>query len=132
MEFVHLTLPLFQVNQLRPPALAQSISCDHHVTTVLPTILCCCSKPKMPPVLLRHDSAVKPLAVLGLELINKPLGVLRLLDDAFLVVLSDGAAQLVVVHGRTVLALAPQFGHATRVLNLEDPCNAHNRNSKIR
>ena len=54
------------------------------------------------------------------ELVDEPLGALRLLHDALLVVLPEGAAELVVVHGRAVLALAPQRGHAVRVDDLED------------
>ena len=54
------------------------------------------------------------------ELVDEPLRTLRLLHDALAVVLADAAAQLVVVHGRPVLALAPQFGDADAVLDLED------------
>lgn len=54
------------------------------------------------------------------ELVDEPLRALRLLHDALLVVLPQRAAQLVVVHGRPVLALAPQRGHAVRVHDLED------------
>jgi len=51
------------------------------------------------------------------ELVDEPLRTLRLLHDALAVVLADAAAQLVVVHGRPVLALAPQFGDAAKVAN---------------
>ena len=54
------------------------------------------------------------------ELVNEPLGDIWLADDALLVVLSYGAAQLVIVHGRTILPQAPQPGHVGRVLDLED------------
>lgn len=54
------------------------------------------------------------------ELVDEALGDVGLPDDPFLVVLPDGAAQLVVVHGRAVLADAPQPGHLRRVLDLED------------
>lgn len=53
------------------------------------------------------------------ELIDQPLATFRLLHNPFLVVLSDAAAQLVVVHGRPILSLAPEPGHADRVLDLE-------------
>ena len=58
------------------------------------------------------------------ELVDQTLGHLRFLDDAFLVVLTHGAAELVVVHGRPVLAAAPQLGHFRRVLDLEDALGA--------
>lgn len=58
-------------------------------------------------------------AVRRAELVHEPLGALSFLHDALLVVLADGAAQLVVVHGGPVLALAPQPGHSHRVLDLE-------------
>lgn len=54
------------------------------------------------------------------ELIDQALRTLRLLHDALLVVLAYGARELVVVHGRPILAPAPQLGHAHRVLDLED------------
>lgn len=44
----------------------------------------------------------------------------RLSDDAFLVILANGSTEFVVVHGWTVLPLAPQFGDMNRVLDLED------------
>lgn len=50
------------------------------------------------------------------ELVDEPLTPLRLLHDALLVVLSDGARQLVVVHGGPVLALPPESRHAHGVL----------------
>lgn len=53
------------------------------------------------------------------KLIDQPLASLGLLHDALLVVLPYAAAELVVVHGRTVLALAPESGHPDRVLDLE-------------
>lgn len=54
------------------------------------------------------------------ELVDEALGDVGFPDDAFLVILPDGAAQLVVVHGRAVLPNAPQTGHLRRVLDLED------------
>lgn len=54
------------------------------------------------------------------ELIDQALRALRLLHDPLLVVLANGAAQLVVVHGGPVLTLAPQARHLNRVLDLED------------
>ena len=53
-------------------------------------------------------------------MVDEPLRSLRLLHDALAVILADGAAQLVVVHGRPVLAFAPETGHAHAVLDLED------------
>lgn len=49
---------------------------------------------------------------------------LRLLDDAFLVVLPHRPAQFVVVHRRPVLAATPQPGHSGGVLDLEDALDA--------
>lgn len=54
------------------------------------------------------------------KLVDEALGDVWFPDDALLVILADGAAQLVVVHGRPVLAEAPQPGHLSRVLNFED------------
>ena len=54
------------------------------------------------------------------ELVDQPLRPLSLLHDALLVVLTYRATELVVVHGRPVLALAPELGHPDRVLDLED------------
>lgn len=58
------------------------------------------------------------------ELVNQPLRSLSLLHDAFLVVLSDRPAQFVVVHGGSVLSLAPQSGHFDRILDLENALGA--------
>lgn len=55
------------------------------------------------------------------ELVDQPLRPLCLLHDALLVVLPDGPAQLVVIHGRPVLPLAPEPGDSDRVFNFEDP-----------
>lgn len=55
------------------------------------------------------------------ELVDESLAPLRLLHDALLVVLPDAARQLVIVHGRPVLPLAPQPSHADGILNLEHP-----------
>lgn len=54
------------------------------------------------------------------ELVHQPLGVLRLPDDAFLVVLTDGTAQLVVIHRGPVFPAAPEAGYLGGVFNLED------------
>lgn len=54
------------------------------------------------------------------KLIDQPLAALRLLHNTFLVVLSDAATQLVVVHCRAILAFAPKPGNPHRVLDLED------------
>lgn len=58
------------------------------------------------------------------ELVHQSLAALRLLHDALLVVLSDTAAELVVVHGGPILALAPEPRHPHRVLDLKDPLAA--------
>ena len=54
------------------------------------------------------------------ELVDKSLRSFRLLHDAFTVILTDGATELVVIHGRPVFALAPQFGDPNAVLDLEN------------
>lgn len=54
------------------------------------------------------------------KLVDEALGDVWLPDDALLVILADGAAQLVVVHGGAVLPDAPQPGHLGGVLNFED------------
>jgi len=54
------------------------------------------------------------------KLVHQSLAALRLLHDALLVVLSDAAAELVIVHGGPVLPLAPEPCHPHRVLDLED------------
>ena len=54
------------------------------------------------------------------ELVHQTLRPLRLLHDALLVILPDGSGQLVVVHGRPVLATSPQTRHNHRVFDLED------------
>ena len=59
-------------------------------------------------------------AVRVAELVDQPLRPLSLLHDTLLVVLAYRATELVVVHGRPVLALAPEFCHPHRVLDLED------------
>lgn len=58
------------------------------------------------------------------ELVYQSLAALRLLHDALLVVLPDAATELVVVHRRPVLSLAPEPRHAHRVLDLEHPLAA--------
>lgn len=45
------------------------------------------------------------------KLVHEPLRDVGLADDTLLVVLADGAAQLVVVHGRPVLPQTPQTCH---------------------
>ena len=62
--------------------------------------------------------------VLGAELVDQPLRVVCLLDDSLLVVLTDGTAEFVIVHSRTVLAHAPKLGDAGRVFDLEDALTA--------
>lgn len=53
------------------------------------------------------------------ELVDQALGDVRFPNDAFLVILPDGAAQLVIVHGWPVFPDPPQTCHLGRVLNLE-------------
>lgn len=54
------------------------------------------------------------------KLVDQALGDVGLPDDPLLVILADGSAQFVVVHGGAVLTDAPQPGHLGRVLNFED------------
>ena len=54
------------------------------------------------------------------ELIDKSLRSLGFLHDPLFVVLPERPGQLVVVHCRPVLALAPQRGNPRRVHDLED------------
>lgn len=54
------------------------------------------------------------------ELVDEPLGPFSLLHDTFLVVLTDGAGKLVIVHGWAVLAFAPQASYPYAVFNLEN------------
>lgn len=54
------------------------------------------------------------------ELIDKALTSLGFLHDSFLVVLTKGSGEFVVVHGWTVLSFAPQCGDLDRINNLED------------
>ena len=65
------------------------------------------------------------------KLVNKPLGNLRLLHDTLLVVLPDGTAKLVVVHGWSVFTQTPQPGNFNRVFDLEDTCAKGRRKSNI-
>ena len=53
-------------------------------------------------------------------MVDEPFRVVRLLDDVFLVILSDGTAEFVVVHGRAVLATSPQECNAGGIFNLEN------------
>lgn len=59
-------------------------------------------------------------SVLGTELVDQSLRIVSFLDDALLVVLSDGTTEFVVIHGWSVLPLSPKSGYVSRVLNLED------------
>lgn len=54
------------------------------------------------------------------ELVDKALTSLGFLHDSFLVVLTKGSGEFVVVHGWTVLSFAPQCGDLDRINNLED------------
>jgi len=54
------------------------------------------------------------------ELIDKALTSLGFLHDSFLVILTKGSGEFVVVHGWTVLSFAPESGDLDRINNLED------------
>lgn len=56
------------------------------------------------------------------ELINQPLRHVRLLNDALLVVLANGAAQFIVVHRRTVFPDPPQFSDVRWIFNFKNSC----------
>lgn len=60
------------------------------------------------------------------KLVDQSLSSLCLLHDALLVVLSQRPGQLVIVHGRSVLPLAPERGNPVGVDNLEDASLAVN------
>jgi len=53
------------------------------------------------------------------ELIDESLRRRRLVNDSVLVILTNRARQLVVVHRRTVLALAPQLRQLLGIFDLE-------------
>lgn len=55
------------------------------------------------------------------ELVHQPARHVGLSNDALLVVLTYGATQFVVVHGRPVLPDAPQSGYVGGVFNFENP-----------
>jgi len=55
------------------------------------------------------------------ELIHKSLASFCLLHNSFLVVLPQRSRKLVIIHGRSILSLAPQSGHFDAIDNLEDP-----------
>jgi len=55
------------------------------------------------------------------ELVYQSLATLRLLHDALLVVLSDAAAELVIIHRGPILSFTPKSRDAHRVFDLEDP-----------
>lgn len=54
------------------------------------------------------------------KLVNKPLGPFCLFHDAFLVVLTDRPAKLVVVHGWAILPLTPKTSNSYRIFDFED------------
>lgn len=70
----------------------------------------------------RKESSLQTVGMA--ELVHQSLAALRLLHDALLVVLPDAAAELVVIHGGTILSFAPEPRHPHRVLDLEDPLAA--------
>lgn len=58
------------------------------------------------------------------ELVHQSLGPLRLLHDALLIVLPDGAGELVIVHSWSVLPLSPEARHTNTVFDLEHSLRA--------
>ena len=58
------------------------------------------------------------------ELVDQALRAFGLLHDSFLVILSNGAAELVVIHGRPVLALAPKPCDPDGILDFEHSLGA--------
>lgn len=66
------------------------------------------------------------------ELINQPLRHVRLLNDALLVVLPNGAAQFIVVHRWTVFPDPPQFSYVCRVLDFKNSCTWEKKSVNLR
>lgn len=62
------------------------------------------------------------------ELVHQSARHVRLSDDALLVVLTYGATQFVIVHGRPVLPDAPQSGYVGGVFDFENPFGGKKRN----
>jgi len=58
--------------------------------------------------------------VLWAKLVHQTFGMLSLLNNPLLVVLTDGATQFVVVHCWSVLPFPPQTCHTARVFDLKD------------
>lgn len=56
------------------------------------------------------------------KLVHQSLRHVGLTDDALLIVLTNGATQLVVVHGGSVLSEAPQSRHVSRVFDFKNAC----------
>lgn len=54
------------------------------------------------------------------KLVHQSLRHIRLADDALLVVLTYGAAQLVIVHSGSILSESPQSGNVSRVFNFKN------------
>lgn len=80
--------------------------------------ICLCNFPSShplssPPTLLAVSYWVN-------KLVDQSLRHVGLADDAFLVVLTYGTAQLVVVHCRSILSLSPQSRHVSRVFDFEN------------
>lgn len=67
---------------------------------------------------------------LGVELVDETFRLVCLAYDLLLVVLADGATELVIVHGRSVLSLTPQLGHTRRVFDFENSYQ-HMHNSVV-
>lgn len=66
------------------------------------------------------QSAVGLEGVRMAKLVNQPLRTFRLFHNPLTIVLADGSTQLVVIHGRTVLAFAPQSGNSDTVFDFKD------------
>lgn len=71
------------------------------------------------PLAVRRGRASYLNVVRMAELVDEPLRAFRLTHYALFVVLAEAARQLVVVHGRPVLAASPETGHRSTVLDLE-------------
>lgn len=54
------------------------------------------------------------------KLVHQSLRHVRLADDALLVVLAYGAAQLVIVHSRSILSESPQSRNVSRVFDFKN------------
>lgn len=114
-------VPLGLVSSHAPCHLFSGIRCSgawrHNLSFLV------CKFPSCPPILLAASYWVH-------KLVHQSLRHVRLADDAFLVVLTYGAAQLVVVHCRPILSEPPQSRNVSGVFDFEnafffiEPANA--------